>query len=273
MELNIFEKLQTFKMMLHVVISGIIFILYISKYIIQTNIIKYLIEMKTKFNIPPYENIDTSIESNRRVLGLYFETIFKNTYLDRTRYKFKKSENQYCVYDFYYRTKTKHIYLELKTRLIGDFDNVNYVDYEKLQKYKKIRDNTPDRICEFYYVYNHITDFENILAPNRYYIFKINFDDFDDHTYYKCVKQNKISYEIPIKILRPIDEIFPKRYNENKEIMMKIEHYINEMIKLQTIIMIENTKYNTLNEHDKIELFENHKLFQEYMDKKNITIK
>jgi hypothetical protein len=229
--------------------------------------------MKTNLYIPPYQNIDTGIESNRRVLGLYYETIFKDTFLNRTGYNFKKSQDRFCCFDFYYRNKTKHIYLELKTRLLRDDDNVNYVDYEKLQKYKRIRDNTIDRDVIFYYVYNHITDFENPFDENKYYVLKINFDDFENNKYYRCVKQNKISFEIPIKYLTQIEQVFPKKYNEEtKSDMIHIDKNMTELIKLHTIIKLENTKYETLDDNTKQQLFINHPLFQKHLIKKYSNI-
>lgn len=155
------------------------------------------------------EELDMTIEDNRRILGKHYENVLYNLLISKG-YDYRLAKNEFCCYDMFNYDKRNGIknFLELKTRTkpISEL-NVEYVDVEKVKKYKLIQDITfSSDICNFYYIFNHLSTLNE--NNNEYYYFKIDFSTIDK--YFVNNICNKKTYEIPIRDVRPLKELFDR---------------------------------------------------------------
>ena len=146
------------------------------------------------------ENIEynTSKEEDRRFIGLYFENKFYDFLIkNNLKYHYISNENPFLPFDFIKKKNGNLKILELKTRLKNITTHSSaLIDYEKIQKYKKIQQKHPN--SNFFFVFNYVD------VDNEFYYYKIDFN-FLENLDIKMIF-NKKTYILPIEYLKKLSD-------------------------------------------------------------------
>ena len=147
---------------------------------------------------------NTTIEADRRIIGRHYEQKLYNYFIDNNiNIEYTSQDNKYCSHDFIISFNNINYIVELKSRL----DSINKHSYElicsnKIKAFKKLINKNKN--IKILFVFNHITTEDNYNF--YYYIVDINkIDDiaFLNYDSYKCP-----TYELPIRHLNPLDQLF-----------------------------------------------------------------
>lgn len=147
------------------------------------------------------ENIEynTNIEEDRRVIGKYYEErLYEYLLKNKLKYNHISNEQPYISFDFIKKNKKNLKIIELKTRLNNITNHSSaLIDYNKIQKYKKIQKNHPN--SKFIFVFNYVD------VDNEFYYYEIDFHFLDDNIEVKIIF-NKKTYILPIEYLKKLSD-------------------------------------------------------------------
>lgn len=163
---------------------------------------------------------NTSIENERRFIGLYYEDILFNYLqsifndIEDVKIIHSSSINPHIPFDYLLtKNRTKYI-IEVKSRIgIITEHKYMYIDYRKLEEYKKLieeyKNNGYDTIIIFIF---QLINNNNDNELNRYY-YVIDYDNIKNDCKLSIVCSKK-TYKLPINKINDFDE-FIKRIRMN----------------------------------------------------------
>lgn len=207
--------------------------------------------------------LDTKIEKERRIIGLYYENRFIQFLKSRGYNHISKHPDKYNCYDFYSELNGKNNnYYEQKSKL-GLIENhkVSYIDVNKISQYRQIikehhNNNYEDAI--FYYINCFINP--NDFTDYSFYYYKVDIKKVMDYDITTLGDSN--TFIIPIEDFRPIDELFKKlnkketliiekQYNNNYQNALKYDKFYTKPDIVDKLIKKTN-EYKSFNEYDYI---------------------
>lgn len=145
---------------------------------------------------------NTNNYEDRKNIGLSQEIIFHNFLKENEIiYKHISEEMPYNSFDFIKIDEKTRKIVELKTRLKNiSYHNVAYIDYNKIENYKRILKQYPN--TKFYFVFNHL-NLED--ATNEFYIYEVDFKELPKISFIINIFDKK-TFELPIKHLIPLKD-------------------------------------------------------------------
>jgi hypothetical protein len=148
---------------------------------------------------------NTNNENSRRIIGDYYEHKLLSFFINNNiNVKYVSENNRFILYDFILEKDGIKYITELKSRL-SNINNhtIELICYNKIQAYKKIinKSKTETKIL---FIFNHIEAQDNY----KFYYYIVDIDKMDDLFFINYDCYDKPTYEIPIKYIKPIEELF-----------------------------------------------------------------
>jgi hypothetical protein len=146
---------------------------------------------------------NTANEVDRRFIGKYYELKLLSELLkNNVNVKYISNENKFSSHDFIINIDGIKYITELKSRLMSlNNHSFELICQNKINTYKTLIRNKNTKIL---FIFNHITTEDNY----NFFYYIVDVDMIDDIAFLNLDYYNKPTYELPIKYLKPLENLF-----------------------------------------------------------------